>query len=463
MQFVGTGPDGEESGAEFCRPAEGGRTSAYKWALASSSVEPKQTLDVDEINLSDWDFWALPPEEREGAFKTLREQRPVAFFEEPEVFGTSIPIPRGAGYYAVTRHADIVELSRTPETFSSAAGATSVLDMPPAFLEFFGSMINMDDPRHARLRRIVSAGFTPRMIKRFEDDVQRAAIEIVDGVIEKGECDFVTEVAARLPLKIICDMAGIAERDYDFVFTRSNVILGATDPEYVPEGADIVTALLEAGQELSQLMEELARHRAEHPTDDLTSALVNANVDGEQLTHQELASFFILLVVAGNETTRNAISHAMEQLTEHPDQAELWASDFDALAPTAVEEIVRWASPVIFMRRTATGPTRVGDQEVPEGAKLILYYSPGNRDEAVFDEPYRFDLRRDPNPHVGFGGPGPHFCLGAHLARREITVMFRELLARIPDIHATGEPERLRSSFINGIKHLPVQFTPVAS
>jgi len=422
-------------------------------------VEPKRTLAVDEIDLSDLEFWALPLEEREGAFQTLREERPIAFFEEPEVMGTSIPIPPGNGYYAVTRYADIVEMSRNPEVFCSGAGATSLFDMPPPFLEFFGSMINMDDPRHARLRRIVSAGFTPRMIKKFEDDVQRAATVIVDDVIEKGECDFVTEVAARLPLKIICDMAGIPENDYDFVFSRSNVILGATDPEYVPEGADIAMALLQAGQELSQLMEELARHRAENPSDDLTSALVSANVDGEQLTHQELASFFILLVVAGNETTRNAISHAMEQLTEHPDQAEMWASDFDALTPTAVEEIVRWASPVIFMRRTATKDCRVGETDLPEGAKLILYYASGNRDEDVFDDPYRFDLRRDPNPHIGFGGPGPHFCLGAHLARREVTVMFRELLARIPDIHVSGEPQRLRSSFINGIKHLPVSFS----
>ena len=422
-------------------------------------MEPKQTLGVDEIDLSDWDFWALPLEEREGAFKTLREHRPVAHFDDPDLTNTSIPFPPGDGYFAVTRHADIIELSRTPEVFSSAAGATSVFDMPSEFLEFFGSMINMDDPRHARLRRIVSAGFTPRMIKRFEDDVQRAAARIVDDVIDRGECDFVTEVAARLPLKIICDMAGIPESDYDFVFTRSNVILGATDPEYVPEGTDVAVALLQAGQELTQLVEELARHRSEHPTDDLISALANANVDGEQLTHQELASFFILLVVAGNETTRNAISHAMEQLTEHPDQAELWASDFDGLAPTAVEEIVRWASPVIFMRRTATRACRVGDEDLQEGAKLILFYASGNRDEDVFAEPYRFDLRRDPNPHVGFGGAGPHFCLGAHLARREITVMFRELFARIPDIHATGEPQRLRSSFINGIKHLPVRFS----
>jgi cytochrome P450 len=332
--------------------------------------------------------------------------------------------------------------------------------MPEPFLEFFGSMINLDDPRHARLRRIVSAAFTPKMIKTFEDQVQIAATRIVDDVIDKGECDFVTEVAARLPLKIICDMMGVPESDYDAVFTRSNVILGATDPEYVPEGGDIAQALLMAGAELAQMVTELGQQRAKEPTDDLTSALVNANVEGEHLTESELASFFILLVVAGNETTRNAISHGMKLLTENPDQRKAWAEDFDGVAPTAVEEIVRVASPVIFMRRTATQDTTLGGHPIKEDDKLILYYWSANRDADVFDDPFRFDVRRDPNPHVGFGGPGPHFCLGAHLARREITVMFRELFRRIPDMEASGEPARLLSGFINGIKHLPVSFTP---
>jgi cytochrome P450 len=228
------------------------------------------------------------------------------------------------------------------------------------------------------------------------------------------------------------------------------------DPEYVPEGADITMALITAAQQLTQLMEELARHRTEHPAEDITTALVTANVDGEQLTHQELASFFILLVVAGNETTRNAIGHGMQLLTDHPEQREAWAADFEAMAPSAVEEIVRVASPVIFMRRTTTENVTLGGVDLPAGAKVLLFYWSANRDLAVFDDPYRFDIRRDPNPHVGFGGPGPHFCLGAHLARQEITMMFRELLGRVPGIHTTGEPERLLSNFINGIKHLPV-------
>src|SRR3954451_12445831 len=408
-------------------------------------MEPKQTLTVDEIDLSDLTFWA----------------RPLAYMPAREIqMPSAIELPEMTGYYAVTRHADILEASKHPELFCSGKGATSQLDMPEVFLEFFGSMINLDDPRHARLRRIVSTAFTPKMIKTFEDHVQVAADQIVDAVIDKGECDFVTEVAARLPLKIICDMMGIGESDYDFVFNKSNVILGATDPEYVPEGGDIAVALLSAGAELAQLVTALGQERQKNPTEDLTSALVNANVDGEQLTDSELASFFILLVVAGNETTRNAISHGMRLLTDHPDQRKAWLDDFDRVTSTAVEEIVRVASPVIFMRRTATQDTTLGGHALKEGDKLMLYYWSANRDEDVFDDPYRFDVKRDPNPHVGFGGPGPHFCLGAHLARREITVMFRELLRRIPDIETSGEPSRLLSGFINGIKHLPVTFTP---
>jgi cytochrome P450 len=322
-------------------------------------------------------------------------------------------------------------------------------------------MIELDDPRHARLRGIVSRAFTPRMLQRLEDYIQVAAAGIIDDVQGKGECDFVTEVASALPLKIICDLMGVPESEYDGIFARSNIILGAGDPEYIPEGNDIGAALLTAGYELSELVQELGRHRTEHPTDDLTSALVHAEVDGEHLSGQELGSFFVLLVVAGNETTRNAISHGLKAMTDYPDQRKLWANDFDGLAGTAVDEIVRWATPVIFMRRTATRDATLGGQQLHEGDKLLLFYNSANRDAEVFSDPFVFDVRRDPNPHVGFGGPGPHFCLGAHLARREITVMYRELFRRLPDIEASGPPEMLRSSFIHGIKHLPCQFTPV--
>jgi len=422
------------------------------------TFEPRSDLAVDEIDLSDQAFWALPEEEREGAFATLRRERPISFHAERE-YG---PFPAGPGYWALSRHQDVLDASRQPELFCSGKGS-NIGDMPEPFLEFFGSMINMDDPRHARLRRIVSKGFTPRHLAGLQDSVEQRAKVIIDELLEKGRVDFVTEVAATLPLAIICDMMGIPESQHEFVFSRTNVILGAGDPEYAPgdDVNEIVMALLTAGSELSQMVKEMAVERRANPTDDLTSALVNADVDGEFLDDDELGSFFVLLVVAGNETTRNAISHGMHQLTVNPDQKAIWMEDFEGVAPTAVEEIVRWASPVIHFRRTVTRDgARLGDHEFKEGEKVVLFHSSANRDELVFDDPYRFDVRRDPNPHTGFGGPGPHFCLGAHLARREITVMFRELLTRVPNIAAVGEPDRLLSNFIHGIKHLEVDTNP---
>ncbi len=417
---------------------------------------PRSDLTVDEIDLSDPLFWALPEEEREGAFATLRAEAPISFHEERDY----VVFPQGPGYYALTRHRDVLDASRQPELFCSGKGS-NIGDMPEPFLDFFGSMINMDDPRHARLRRIVSRGFTPRHLADLQDSVERRATEIVDRLLEKGSCDFVTDVAAALPLAIICDMMGIPESQYEFVFDRTNIILGAGDPEYVSDINEVVPALLTAGYELAQLVQELGAERRATPTDDLTSALVNADVDGEKLSDEELGPFFVLLVVAGNETTRNAIAHGMHLLTQNPDQKAAWLADVDGLATTAVEEIVRWATPVIHFRRTVTqdGAT-LGGQEFKEGDKVVLFYNSANRDEALFEDPFTFDIARDPNPHVGFGGPGPHFCLGAHLARREITVMFKELLTRTPDIAAVSEPDRLLSNFIHGIKHLDVDVAP---
>ena len=418
-------------------------------------MKPLETLALDAIDLSSPEFWGLPLAEREGAFQLLRRS-PIQHFKEIDY----IPgLPVGEGFYAITRHADILEISRQPELFCSSRGATSLNDMPTEMLEFYGSMINMDDPRHARLRGIVSRSFTPRVMQNLMDDVQRVAVEVIERVRPMGRCDFVTEVSQPMPLKIICEMMGVPESHYGFVLAKSNVILSSGDPEYIPEGSDLIQTFIAAGAELATMMQDLGAHKRKHPGDDLTSALVTAELDGERLTDQELASFFILLLAAGNETTRTAISHGLIALCDHPDERARWAADYEGLAATAVEEIVRWATPVIFMRRTATRDAVVGGHQFHESDKTILFYNSANRDERVFPEPYRFDLRRDPNFHVGFGGPGPHFCLGAHLARREITVMFRELLQRLPDIHVTGEPDRLRSGFINGIKHLPVEFT----
>ncbi|MEU0564952.1 cytochrome P450 [Nonomuraea sp. NPDC005983] len=413
-------------------------------------------MSVVDFDLSEREFWAKPMSEREQAFDRLRARKTPAFFEEMEISYA----PKGPGYYALVKHADILEASRTPEVFCSGdGGATNIPDMQPEFAEYFGSMINMDDPRHARLRRIVSRAFTPKMIRQFETDVEAAAARIVDDLLAKGPgCDFVTEVASRLPLKIICDMMGIPESEYQFVLGHTNLILGGFDPEYAgPDLDELPERLLRAAMELQQLVQDLASHRADNPTGDLISSLVNANLDGERLTMQELGSFFILLVVAGNETTRNAISYGLRLLTKNPDQRGLWLEDFEGRAPGAVEEIVRLASPVNFMRRKATRDHEMNGHLYRKGDKVVLFYWAANRDASVFDEPYRFDITRSPNPHVGFGGPGPHFCLGAHLARREITVMFRELLRRVPAIEA-GRPDRLQSSFINGIKHMECSF-----
>jgi cytochrome P450 len=320
-------------------------------------------------------------------------------------------------------------------------------------------MINIDDPRHARLRRIVSRAFSPRLIAKFEDDVRRAATTVVDDLLATGSCDFVANVAARLPLKIICDMMGIPDDQYDMVLANTNIILSGADPEFMSEDMDqAVLQLLGSGQALADLVTGLAAERAQAPREDLVSALVTANIDGEQLTSAELASFFILLVVAGNETTRNALSHGLMLFTEYPDQRALLLGDLEGRLEGAVEEIVRYASPVVFMRRTLTRDYAMNGQNYRKDDKVVLYYNSANRDEAVFPDPERFDIARSPNPHVGFGGPGPHYCLGAHLARRELRVMLRELLTRVPDITA-GEPDRLLSSFINGIKHLPCDFS----
>jgi cytochrome P450 len=420
--------------------------------------QPRLPASVDDIHLDQLEFWTAPPEEREGAFALLRRERPMSFHEEFEP-PPEIPLPRGPGYWAVTRHADVLTASRRSDIFCSGKGI-QIPDLPEELNEFFGSMIAMDDPRHSRLRRIVSRGFTPKALATLQHDVERRATEVIDAVIEKGECDFVTAIAAPLPLGIICDMMGIPESQTQFVFDQTNIILGLGDPEYVAEGTNPLIAALTSGKALAELMNELATERRKSPKDDLTSQLLNAEIDGETLTDQELASFFVLLVAAGNETTRNAISHGMKALSDNPDERRKWSADPEGVAPTAIEEIVRWASPVMHFRRTCTQDTELGGQPLREGEKIVLWYNSANRDEDVFEEPFRFDVTRRPNEHVGFGGPGAHHCLGANLARREISVVFRELLRRLPDLEITGPPEMLRSNFIHGIKRMPCTFTP---
>jgi len=409
-------------------------------------------VPLSDIDLSSPEFWTADRAWREGAFRTLRDEKPFAFFEERVI--EDAPFPPGPGYYAVTRHDDIWQISRNPQLFCSGKGS-NIGDLPVEMNEFFGSMINMDDPKHFRLRNIVSRGFTPKEVSRIEDQVRDRAARLVTELIERfpnGECDFVEEVAAALPLAIICDMMGIPEEDHKKIFHWTNVILGVGAPEFVGSYEDLMTVALE----MFMYAQALGESRVGNPQDDVTSAMMNAVVDGERLTAQEFGSFFILLVVAGNETTRNAISHGMKLLTDNPDQRTIWFDDFETHTRTAVEEIVRYATPVIHFRRTVTEDTVLSGQELKAGDKVVMFYASGNRDERVFANPHMFDVTRAVAPaQVGFGAGGPHFCLGANLARREIQVMFDEIRRRLPNLRITGEPAYLQSSFINGIKRMP--------
>ena len=420
--------------------------------MSKITADTLPTVPLSEIDLSDPAFWVRDRAFREGAFKTLRDEAPFAFFKERVI--ENAPFPPGPGYYAVTRHDDIWHISRNPQLFCSGKGS-NIGDLPQEMNEFFGSMINMDDPKHFRLRNIVSRGFTPKEVARIETQVRDRAERLVTNLIERfpsGECDFVEEVAAPLPLSIICDMMGIPEEDHKKIFHWTNVILGVGDPEFVGSYEDLMTVALD----MFTYAQALGEDRVKSPQEDVTSAMMNAVVDGERLTAQEFGSFFILLVVAGNETTRNAISHGMKLLTDHPDQRKIWFDDFEANTKTAVEEIVRYATPVIHFRRTVTEDTEISGQSLKAGDKVVMWYCSGNRDERMFADPFTFDVRRPPAPaQIGFGAGGPHFCPGANLARREISVMFDEIRRRLPNMRITGEPAMLQSAFINGIKRMP--------
>ena len=398
----------------------------------------------DDQQLSAGAVWRRE-RDRYRIWNELRNQPELTFHWETgyEAFAA------GPGYWSAVTYDDVRFISRHPERFCSGKGS-NIPDLPIEIAEFYGSMINMDSPRHTRLRLIVNRSFTTRQVAKIDADVEDRAAAIARRACELGEFDFVAEVAARLPLQIICEMMGIPPSQWDLVFHHTNVILGVGDPEYVSSFDDVFRVSLE----LAAIAEELANDRLANPRDDLTTSLMHAEVDGERLTTSELASFFILLVVAGGETTRNAITHAMWQLTVDEGQRRLWAERYDDVNASAVEETVRFATPVIHFRRTATQDTYLRDQLIQAGDKVVMWLASANRDPAAFNDPDRFDIQRDPNEHVGFGAGGPHFCLGANLARREISAMMREVL-RIPGLEVTGEPRYLESQFINGIKALP--------
>ncbi|KLO31978.1 cytochrome P450 [Mycobacterium haemophilum] len=407
-----------------------------------------------DIRLGSFDFWERDDDYRDGAFATLRREAPISFWPALEMEG----FIAGEGHWALTKLDDVFYASRHPDIFSSSPNIT-IGDQTPEIAEYFGSMIVLDDPRHQRLRSIVSRAFTPKVVARIEASVRERAHRLVASMIANhpnGEADLVSELAGPLPLQVICDMMGIPEEDHQRVFHWTNVILGFGDPDLSTDFEEFTHVSMDIGGYASALAED---RRINHH-DDLTTALVEAEVDGERLSSSEIASFFILLAVAGNETTRNAISHGVLALSRYPEERDKWWSDFDGLAPTAVEEIVRWASPVVYMRRTLSRDIELRGTKMAAGDKVSLWYNSANRDESKFANPWAFDVERNPNPHVGFGGGGAHFCLGANLARREIRVVFDELRREVPDIVAAEEPARLLSQFIHGIKSLNVTWTP---
>ncbi|MBB2771916.1 UNVERIFIED_ORG: cytochrome P450 [Mycolicibacterium obuense] len=415
---------------------------------------PPPHVPLCDIDLGTLDFWEWDDDRRDGAFATLRRESPITFFEVPEYAGFA----GGRGHWALTRYDDVHHASRHPEVFSSIPTSTALNDVPAEIAEYVGSMISLDDPRHLRLRSIVNRAFTPKMLTRIEQSVRDRARRLVTGLVADhpdAYADFVQAVAGPFPLQIICDMMGIPEEDEEKVFHWTSIILGGADEEVAPDHETIVGAVLGLGEYGLALAED----RRAHPTDDLTTNLVRAEVDGERLTSAEIGSFFILLSAAGNETTRNAISHGLVALSRYPEQRQRWWDDFDTVAPTAVEEIVRWASPIIFMRRNLTEDIEMRGVRMKAGDKVSMWYNSANRDERRFDNPWLFDVTRDPNPQIGFGAGGAHFCLGANLARREIRVLYSELRRQVPDIVAVEEPAILRSAFVHGIKRLPVAWT----
>ena len=396
------------------------------------------------VQLADIDFYnpdtfvdAVPYD----VFKQLRTEDPVHWNPQTE----------GTGFWVVTRYDDVVATSVAYKSFASGHGV--FIDDSVGGSELM--MVNMDAPKHTGLRNLISQGFTPKMIRRMERHVREITTNIIDNIAQKGECDFVTDVAAELPLQVIAELIGIPQKDRHQIFEWSNQMIAVGDPEYSPT-MDVAT---KAAAEVFEYASKLTADRRENPKDDLVSVLLNADVDGEKLEDMEFNFFFILLIVAGNETTRNLISGGMLALMENPDQRQRLIDD-PSLMPTAVEEMLRYVTPIMYFRRTATSDTEINGQSIKEGDKVTLWYGSANRDESVFPNAEAFDVGRTPNAHLALGAGGPHFCLGASLARLETKLMFEELLRRLPDIQLNGPVSRLRSYFINGVKHMPVTFTP---
>lgn len=408
----------------------------------------------DPIDLSSRAFWSTTAADRERSFAELRTERPVSW--HPPVEDALMPDPDDPGYWAVTRRADIVTVSRNNEIFLSGQGVMFE-NIPVELLEASQSFLAMDPPRHTKLRKLVSAAFTPRQVRRIEDSIKANARAIVDELRAAGSgADFVDHCAKELPIRTLSDMVGIPESEREHMAHATDAMVSWADPAYL-DGRHPMEVLVENQTYVHQVAGALAAERREHPGDDLISGLVNAEVDGDRLTDGEVAAFFVLLSVAANDTTRQTTSHAMKALTDFPDQRAWLLEDFDNRIGTAVEEFVRWASPVMTFRRTAATDFELGGQQIRAGEKVVMFYPSGNWDTEAFDHPECFDLSRSPNPHVGFGGGGLHFCLGAHVARAQLRAIFGELLRQLPGIQA-GEPTYVAGNFIHAVRSMPCSF-----
>jgi len=408
----------------------------------------------DPIDLSSRAFWSTSAQERERSFAELRAERPVSW--HPPVEDALMADPDDPGYWAITRRDDIVAVSRDNEAFLSGKGVLFE-NVPEELLEASQSFLAMDPPRHTFLRKLVSAAFTPRQVRRIEDSIKANAKTVVEELKAAGSgVDFVEHCGKELPIRTLSDMVGIPESERQRVAHAADAMGSWADPVYLA-GRNPLEVLFEAQMYIHQVAFGLAADRRENPGDDLFSALVNAEVDGDRLADADIAAFFVLLAVAGNDTTRQTTSHALKALTDFPDQRAWLLEDFDNRIGGAVEEFIRWASPVMTFRRTAAKDLELGGHVISAGEKVVMFYSSGNWDTEVFEHPERLNLSRSPNPHVGFGGGGVHFCLGAHVARAQLRAIFGELLRQLSDIQA-GDPAYVPGNFFHSIRSMPCSF-----
>ncbi|MFE3727119.1 cytochrome P450 [Nocardia sp. NPDC059154] len=407
----------------------------------------------DDIEVSSEAFWAQSARERDKSFAVLRRERPISW--QPPAYGSLMPDPDDPGYWAVVCHADVVAVSKANTIFSSAPEMGGVMfeNMPADLLRASQSILTMDEPQHAITRKLVSSAFSPRQIRVIQQQITKQATAIIDEFLEEGPRDFVEQVSMRLPMWTISEMLGVPENQRARMVKAVDDMVGYNDPEYIGD-RNPFECVMGGLMELYDIAQHLIEARRSAPAEDLMTALVAAEVDGHQLTDEDIMSYFTLLAIAGNDTTRNTTSHGMKALLDHPEQKALLVSDFDRYIPTAVEEFLRWGTAVMTFRRTALEETIIGGQKIAAGDKVVMFYPSANRDERVFEDPWRFDITRNPNPHVAFGGGGVHFCLGNHVARMQMRALFRELITRAPDLQL-GEPEYVTGHFMHAIKRMP--------